>query len=333
MVDDSYDTSYWSFDDGFTSQAALDAAYSNAVYRLSILGANQGLQESSLNLSGNSYPNTPQIANYNAGQAINASQDFTLQWNTSGGGAGDWVMLELDDEFGNTVLSTPDFSETNALNGAVTSLVITAGTLQASSTYTGQLVFARSVAVDTNSVTGAKGMTAYFMGTAFPLVTLPPPGASCALTPALATNDVGTVHTVTATVTTNSVAAAGVTVNFVVTGVNSITTNLVTDSDGQTSFGYTSSLTGTDTIQAAGSVSSLSFTGTATEVWLAANIPPVAVCQSITVPAGTGCQASVSAAQVDNGSYDPDGSIVSRALTPSGTVCVRNQLGHADGHG
>jgi hypothetical protein len=318
VVQDSFDPSFWEFNDGFTLKAALDAAYSNGVYRLSILGENQGLQESSLNLSGNSYPNTPQIQNFNAAQTINASQDFTLQWNISGGGTGDWVRLEVDDVLGNVVLSTPGFGTTNALNGTVTSLVITAGTLQASSTYTGQLMFARSVAVDTNSVTGAKGVTAYFMGTAFALVTLPPPGPSCVLTPALATNDISTLHTVIATVTTNSVAAAGVTVNFVVTGVNSITTNLVTDSGGQTSFGYTSGSTGTDTIQANGTISGLSFTGTATEVWLLPNVPPVANCQSITVSAGAGCLASVSAAQVDNGSSDSDGTIVSRVLTPPG---------------
>ena len=322
LVQESDDPGYWEFNDGFTLQANLDAAYGTGVYRLSILGANQGLQESSLNLSGNSYPNTPQIANYDAGQAIDASRDFTLQWNSSGGGAGDWVMLEVDTEAGDTVLTTPEFNLTNALTGAVTSYLIPAGTLQSSSTYSGQLIFARSVAVDTNSVTGARGMTAHFMGTVFALATLPPPGPSCVLTPALATNDVGTVHTVTAAVTTNSVAVAGVTVNFVVTGVNSITTNLVTDAGGQTSFGYTGNALGTDTIQVSGTISGLAFTGTAVKVWLPVNVPPVAVCQDITVAVGAGCLASVSASQVDNGSSDSDGTIVSRVLAPPGPYAL-----------
>ena len=320
LVQGSYDPSYWEFNDGFTLQAALDAAYGNGVYRLSILGANQGVQESSLNLSGNSYPNTPQIANYDAAQAINASQDFTLQWNSSGGGASDWVMLEVDTENGDRLFETPNFSETNALNGTVTSLVITAGTLQASSTYSGQLIFARSVVVDTNSISGAAGVTAYFMNTTFPLATLPPPGPSCVLTPTLATNDVGTVHTVTATVTSNSVAAAGVTVNFLVVSGPQIGTNgvHVTDGSGQAAFSYTGNALGTDTIRASGTISGLAFTGTATEVWLAPNIPPVAICSNITVSAGAGCLASVSAAQVDNNSSDSDGTIVSRVLTPPG---------------
>ncbi len=317
LVQDSFDPSYWSFDDFFTSQADLNAAYTNGLYRLSILGVNQGVQESSLNLSGDSYPNTPQIQNFDAAQAIDATTNFTLQWNGSGGGTSDWVMLEVDDALGNVVLSTPDFSETNALHGTVTSWVIPAGTLQASSTYTGQLVFARPVAVDTNSIPGAAGATPYFKKTDFPLATLTV-GPSCVLLPALATNDINTLHTVTATVTTNSVPVAGVTVNFAVTGVNSITTNLATDAGGQTSFGYTSISTGTDTIQASGEINGLAFTGTAIEVWLLPNVPPVAVCTNVTVSAGTNCQASVSAAQVDNGSYDTDGSIVSRALDPPG---------------
>ena len=174
LVQDSYDPSFWAFDNAFTSQSALDTHYSNGVYRLSTLGANQGFNESSLSLASGSYPNTPQIANFAAGQLIYATTNFTLQWNSSGGGTGDWVMLEVDDELGNLVLSTPDMAETNALHGTVTSLVITGGTLQASSTYTGQLVFARPVAVDTNSIPGAAGATVYFKKTDFPLATLAP---------------------------------------------------------------------------------------------------------------------------------------------------------------
>jgi len=329
LTQDSWDPSYWSFDDFFTSQAGLDTAYSNGVYRLSILGLNQGQYQSSLNLSSDSYPNTPQIMNFTTGQVINASQDFTLQWNSSGGGASDWVMLELDDALGNAVLSTPDFAETNALHGTVTSLVITVGTLQASSAYQGQLVFARPVAVDTNSIPGAAGAAAYFKRTDFMLATSPPAGPSCMLTPALATNDVGTVHTVTATVTTNSVPVAGVTVNFLVvsgphTGTNGVQ---VTNGSGQAPFSYTGITNGTDTIQATGTINALAFTGTAVEVWLPPEIPPVAVCQDPIVSAGSNCQANVAASQVNNGSYVQNGgTIVSYTLTPPGPYSLGAHL-------
>jgi len=48
------------------------------------------------------------------------------------------------------------------------------------------------------------------------------------------------------------------------------------------------------------------------------NNPPTAVCQPVTVPADSRCEANVSPAQVDNGSSDSDGIIVSRTLDPSG---------------
>lgn len=50
----------------------------------------------------------------------------------------------------------------------------------------------------------------------------------------------------------------------------------------------------------------------------AANIPPTAVCQDVTVDANANCEANVTAAQVDNGSSDSDGSIVDSFLTPAG---------------
>jgi hypothetical protein len=49
------------------------------------------------------------------------------------------------------------------------------------------------------------------------------------------------------------------------------------------------------------------------------NIPPIALCGDVTVPAdAVVCLAMVSPAQVDNGSSDPDGVIVERTLSPPG---------------
>jgi hypothetical protein len=48
------------------------------------------------------------------------------------------------------------------------------------------------------------------------------------------------------------------------------------------------------------------------------NQPPVALCSNITVNAGANCQATVSALAVDAGSFDNDGTITSRSLTPAG---------------
>ncbi len=45
------------------------------------------------------------------------------------------------------------------------------------------------------------------------------------------------------------------------------------------------------------------------------NQPPVALCQNVTVPAGSSCSAEAS---IDNGSYDPDGDPITLAQTPAG---------------
>ncbi|MCS6804774.1 MAG: Ig-like domain-containing protein, partial [Blastocatellia bacterium] len=93
----------------------------------------------------------------------------------------------------------------------------------------------------------------------------------CSLSPATATNQIGTTHTVTVTVTQNGAPQAGVTVNFNVTagpnaGVNGMGT---TDNNGQAMFTYMSNGTpGTDTIQASGSLSSVPFSCTASKTWI-----------------------------------------------------------------
>jgi len=54
------------------------------------------------------------------------------------------------------------------------------------------------------------------------------------------------------------------------------------------------------------------------------NDPPTAICHNITRPAGTNCQASVTAAEVNNGSFDPDGNPITLALNPPGPFAIGN---------
>ena len=151
--------------------------------------------------------------------------------------------------------------------------------------------------------------------------------AACSLAPATDTNTVGTLHTVTSTVTTNGNPAVGVTVHFRVsagpnTGDNA---SSATDSAGHAGFPYTGDGgTGTDTIMATGIVSGVSFSCSATKLWVASNQPPVAICRNVTNAANASCQASVTATNVDNGSFDSDGSIASRTLSPAGPFSLGN---------
>jgi hypothetical protein len=96
-----------------------------------------------------------------------------------------------------------------------------------------------------------------------------PPVLACSLAPAVDTNQVDLMHTVTVTVTTNSSSAAGASVSFDVTGANSAaSTGHITDGNGQASFTYTGNVAGTDTIRAIATLGELSTTCTATKVWI-----------------------------------------------------------------
>lgn len=96
------------------------------------------------------------------------------------------------------------------------------------------------------------------------------------LTPATATNTVGSSHTVTAIVTLNGTPEPNVLMNFTVSGINSGATgtcsanaNCTTDANGQVSFTYTSNgLAGTDTIQACKAKAGTKFCATATKNWV-----------------------------------------------------------------
>jgi len=141
------------------------------------------------------------------------------------------------------------------------------------------------------------------------------------LTPASATNQVGTVHTICATVRDGFNVVAGTTVTFNITNGPNATVHgtSVTDSNGVACFTYVGTGgVGTDIID----VSFVPANGTrhanfATKLWVSApNRPPVAVCTNVVVSANpTNCLATAS---IDGGSYDPDGDLITLSQVPPG---------------
>jgi hypothetical protein len=151
------------------------------------------------------------------------------------------------------------------------------------------------------------------------------PESDIELTPKVATNQVGTAHTVCASVTgtvgglTNQ-PQVGVTVTFTVTnGPNAgVTGTGITDTNGVCCFTYVDSGgAGTDIIDASFVDASGRRQSTfATKIWMSSgNQPPVAICTNVVVSAGSNCVANAS---IDNGSYDPDGTNVFLTQVPPG---------------
>jgi hypothetical protein len=123
--------------------------------------------------------------------------------------------------------------------------------------------------------TGTGSSTVYGLVVFGELVAGVPP--SLALSPELATNNVGSMHTVTATATSNSVTVVGLTVSFSVSGSNSATGSAVTDSSGQCQFQYTGSNPGEDTITASALFGTVIKNAVAHKVWVAVSAPVLTV--------------------------------------------------------
>ena len=157
----------FTYEEEFSSLGELNTTYPNGSYVVQMTGANDGAKTATLNLTGDSYPNTPTISNYSETQAINPTAAFTLAWGTfSGGSANDFVqVLVTSFSTGTTVYQSPDLGAAGALNGTATSVVIPANTLAASQSYSLNLTFAKILNRDTTSYPGATGVSGYFKET------------------------------------------------------------------------------------------------------------------------------------------------------------------------
>jgi hypothetical protein len=156
---------------GFSSQAALDAVFANGTYQLSLSTAHDGNRTFNLSLNNNSYPNTPQINEFDAAQAVNPDAPFALSWQPfAGGTVNDLILLQIWDPITDSpVFSTPLPGQAGAYNGTSNSVVIPAGVLTAGRTYEGELLFFRPTALDILSYPGATGIGGYVKSTTFPI--------------------------------------------------------------------------------------------------------------------------------------------------------------------
>ncbi len=164
-------TSKFKFESLFIDQPSLDAVFTNGTYLMTIGTVDDGTPTPSLDISGDAYPNPPQILNFDAAQVIDTSTNFVFTWGSfTNGTTNDAVSFEIDDVSGNAITNTPGFGEPGQLDGTVTNFMVPAGLLTAGTTNTGHLGFIKVIATDTNSVPGALGVTGYFAQTQFSIM-------------------------------------------------------------------------------------------------------------------------------------------------------------------
>jgi Viral BACON domain len=155
----------------FTSLSDMDAIFTNGNYLMAIGTADDGTLTPALTVTGDAYPNAPQVLNFDAAQVIDVSTNFVFTWGPfTNGTTDDVISFEIDDGSGNTITNTPDLGEPGQLDGTITNFTVTAGILTAGTTNTGHLEFIKVTARDTNSVSGALGVTGYFAETQFSIV-------------------------------------------------------------------------------------------------------------------------------------------------------------------
>ncbi|MDX1952811.1 MAG: Ig-like domain-containing protein [Verrucomicrobiota bacterium] len=151
----------------FATENTLDASFGDGNYTFSITSENDIFTAAQLNLQG-AIPSAPHLSNFNAAQAINPSEDFTLTWNAlSGGTANDEVFIEIFDANGESIYGSDAAGE--GLNGTATSFLIPAGTLSSGVNFSAKIAYLKISERDTTEYPGAIGTAGYFAETTVPL--------------------------------------------------------------------------------------------------------------------------------------------------------------------
>ncbi|HKQ40709.1 MAG TPA: hypothetical protein VJ063_21760, partial [Verrucomicrobiae bacterium] len=157
----------------YASQQALDAAYPNGTYRLTVRGANDGWHTLSADIVGDAYPNAPVINDYGATAQIFTFFDLGLSWSPfEGGRARDFIFLDILDPSGALAYVTSDYRQLGSMDGLNTDVVIPAEVLWFNTAYTGRLMFERVAVVQDPGYPEAEGRAGYFTRTRWTMLTL-----------------------------------------------------------------------------------------------------------------------------------------------------------------
>lgn len=159
----------FAFQENFATQGLMDAAYPDGDYTVTMNTVHDGTKTTVLNLSGNAYPATPHISNFDTAQSIDPASDFVLRWDPLNGSLLDFVQIRIEDDNGNKIAGSGDApGGPGALNGTATSFTIPKGSLSPGHNYHGRLFIAHGSAIDTSY---ALGFAAYIRETEFPVKT------------------------------------------------------------------------------------------------------------------------------------------------------------------
>jgi hypothetical protein len=164
----------YSYGASYPTLSALNTAFPDGNYLLSVSGASSF----SLGLTGDLYPNTPQVTggtwNSSGQLVVAANQSNTLNFNTFTGygtiGALSHMQLQIQSPDGTTVAINQSYLTPTNPTG-FNSYVIPSGTLSPGSYYQCQYGFDTGIAENTTAVSGDTAVSLYSAQLAFTLVT------------------------------------------------------------------------------------------------------------------------------------------------------------------
>ncbi len=164
------------FEQGYNTKALLDGNYAVGNYYMFMVGTNDHTNIVLMPLAAENYPNIPKLASWPDLQAVEAAQPLNLAWNIfTNGTANDFILLDISDTNGLSIVATPAMFVSGALDGTSLTAQIPAATLADDTVYQGTLLFLKRTLLNTASYPGANGAAGYYRQTRFPLVTLPTP--------------------------------------------------------------------------------------------------------------------------------------------------------------
>jgi hypothetical protein len=139
-----FGSTYFLFE-AFPGADELNAAFPAGGYLAGVNPSTGDPIQMTLSVSG-SFPPTPMLMNYDAGQVIDPDAPFTLTWNAfTGANASSFIQVDIYDPEGETLFSAPNECTGVALAPTATSVVVPAGTLQQGKVYELSLNFYQTV--------------------------------------------------------------------------------------------------------------------------------------------------------------------------------------------
>jgi hypothetical protein len=119
------------------SSSSLNTRYGAGTYRFTLSSILTGNSIFTIGLGADDYPPAPQVINFTAGQAIDPTAEFALQWTEFTGGGDRQIWLEIEDADGEFVFSA------GPLPGTDLQALIPADTFEPARDYFAQLTFTR----------------------------------------------------------------------------------------------------------------------------------------------------------------------------------------------